>query len=119
MTFSIYTFFSEFKPFGFGPSSYVIFKQKQSYQRDALLTSMRGRRATDTSSIFIRFRTTNPDGLLFYAERGSRTAVLYVSSITVIFLSLILHIYSETCLNLSTLEPTFVFRIDRCSVDTG
>ena len=27
--------------------------------------------------------------------------------------------YSETCLNRTSLEPTFVFRIDRCLVYTG
>ena len=27
--------------------------------------------------------------------------------------------YSETCLNQTSLEPTYVFRIDRCSVYIG
>lgn len=71
----------EFKPFGFGPNSYVVFKQKESYQRDGLLTtSSRKRRALDISNIFIRFRTTKSEGLIFYAERGSRYSVLYVSN---------------------------------------
>lgn len=75
---SIYFMILEFKPFGFGASAYVVFKQKESYQKDVLVSESRRRREAGTSSVFIRFRTTN-NGLLFYAERGPRSSVLYVS----------------------------------------
>ncbi|XP_060070203.1 cadherin-related tumor suppressor-like [Ylistrum balloti] len=68
----------EVKPFGFGANTFVQFTQRDSYYRDSVVdtASNRKRRATDTSSMFIRFRTTTQNGLLFYASQSSDYSAL-------------------------------------------
>ncbi|OWF51064.1 cadherin-related tumor suppressor-like [Mizuhopecten yessoensis] len=68
----------EVKPLGFGANTIVQFTQRESYYRDSVVgtATNRKRRATDTSSVFIRFRTTAQNGLLFYASQNSDYSAL-------------------------------------------
>ncbi|XP_069129376.1 protocadherin Fat 4-like [Argopecten irradians] len=69
---------TEVKPFGFGANTFVKFTQRDSYYRDSVVgeSTSRKRRATGTSSVFIRFRTTSQNGLLFYAAQNSDYSAL-------------------------------------------
>lgn len=71
------------KDFAFGPDSVVLFKQKPSYQRDAMLSSLSSRRrraidGTNSHVITVTFRTKENQGLLFHSASGSGYTALMV-----------------------------------------
>ncbi|WAQ98687.1 FAT-like protein [Mya arenaria] len=68
------------KPIGFSPATYISIKMRETARRDALLVDgSRRRRATTSSSLMLRFRTTQTNGMLMFASaEGNRFCVLSV-----------------------------------------
>lgn len=70
-------------PLGFGSNSRISFVQKESYRRDEILnqSNSRKRRATDTSSVMVRYRTTAPQEPLLIVSTANTQGVLWVGVI--------------------------------------
>lgn len=69
-------------PLGFGSNSRVSFVQKESYRRDQIISqsNSRKRRAIDTSSVMIRYRTTAPQEPLLIVSTRTDQGLLWVGS---------------------------------------
>lgn len=67
-------------PLGFGSNSRVSFVQKESYRRDQIInqSNARKRRAIDTSSVMIRYRTTAPQEPLLIVSTRTNQGLLWV-----------------------------------------
>lgn len=73
-------FFAATGPLGFGSNSRVSFVQKESYRRDQIISqsNSRKRRAIDTSSVMIRYRTTAPQEPLLIVSTRTDQGLLWV-----------------------------------------
>lgn len=70
-------------PLGFGSNSRISFVQRESYRRDQILnqSNSRKRRATDTSSVMVRYRTSAPQEPLLMVSTANTQGVLWVGVI--------------------------------------
>ncbi|KAK6172202.1 hypothetical protein SNE40_015917 [Patella caerulea] len=77
----------EWEPFGFASDAKVTFKLQETYRRDQLLADSSGRkkRATKTSEVFIRLRTVQENGAIFYATTVDTKCVLWLEKGTLRF----------------------------------
>ncbi|ESO93788.1 hypothetical protein LOTGIDRAFT_105163 [Lottia gigantea] len=68
------------QPSGFAPNAKVTFKLRESYLRDQQLKtpSNRKKRAVDSSEVYIRFRTLEETGALFYSSTVDTNCVLWL-----------------------------------------